>query len=193
MTAAETNLEWRMPDRGRVGVVCLIITEFAVFTIFVVAYLFYIGKSLTGPYPKEVLEIPYISTFCLLFSSVTVTFAEHALKKGHAGPFKMWLALTVGLGAFFLGATGQEWNKLINHDHLTISTNLFGTTYYSLVGLHASHVLIGLILLTIVLLIGLRGNAMLSNARRFEFLAWYWHFVDVVWVIVFTVVYVIGR
>jgi cytochrome c oxidase subunit 3/cytochrome o ubiquinol oxidase subunit 3 len=76
---------------------------------------------------------------------------------------------------------------------LTISTNLFGTTYYSLVGLHASHVLIGLILLTIVLSIGLRGNAMLSNARRFEFLAWYWHFVDVVWVVVFTVVYVIGR
>ena len=194
MTAAETNLEWRQPDRGRVGVICLIITEFAVFTIFVVAYLFYIGKSLTPPYPtKEVLEIPYISTFCLLFSSVTVTLAEHALKRGHAGPFKMWLALTIGLGGFFLGATGVEWNKLIHEHHLTISSNLFGTTYYSLVGLHASHVVIGLILLLLVLAISLIGKSMLSNARRFEFLAWYWHFVDVVWVIVFTVVYVIGR
>ena len=193
-TAAITpTAEWRLPDRGRVGVICLIATEAALFSIFVVAYVFYIGKSLTGPYPKDVLDLPILSTIALLSSSITVTIAEKALHRKDAGPFKLWLAVTILLGAIFLSFTATEWRKLIVEDHLTISTNLFGTTFYSLVGLHASHVVVGLILLSTVLIIGLRGNGMMGNARRFQFLAWYWHFVDGVWVIVFTVVYVISR
>ena len=190
--AANPNLEWRLPDRGRVGVLCLILTEAAVFSIFVVAYVFYIGKSLTGPYP-DVLEMPWISTVCLLSSSITVTLAERGLKHGDYGGFRLWLAATITLGGIFLAGTAQEWYKLITKDHLTISTNLFGTTYYSLVGLHASHVVVGLTLLLIVLAIALLGSGMRTQARRFEFLSWYWHFVDAVWVVVFTVVYVIGR
>src|SRR5258706_13576176 len=115
MTVAEPNLEWRLPDRGRVGVVCLIITEAAVFTIFVVAYLFYIGKSLTGPFPKDVLELPIFSTIALLSSSLTITFAEHAIKHGRGAAFKLWLAVTIGLGGAFLGATPLERNKLITY------------------------------------------------------------------------------
>jgi cytochrome c oxidase subunit 3/cytochrome o ubiquinol oxidase subunit 3 len=186
--------EWRMPDRGRVGVLCLIATEAALFSIFVVAYVFYIGKSLSPPYPtKEVLELPIIATICLLSSSITVVFAEKGLKHGSYGAFRGWLALTILLGAIFLGYTALEWNKLMNVHHLYISTNLFGTTYYSLVGLHASHVVVGLTLLLIVLGIALKGDGMKAHSRRFEFLSWYWHFVDVVWIVVFTVVYVIGR
>ena len=191
--AVTPRLEWQLPDRGKVGVVCLIVTEAALFTIFVVAYLFYIGKSITGPYPKDILEIPYFATICLLSSSFTVQRAERAVHKKEGGPFKLWLALTVLLGAIFLAYTGLEWRRFIVDEHFTIATNLFGTTFYSLVGLHASHVVIGLTLLSSVLFIGLRGNTMFAHARRFVLLAWYWHFVDGVWVIVFTVVYVIGR
>ena len=184
---------WTLPDRGKVGIIFLIITESALFSMFVVAYLVYIGKSLVGPYPKDVLEFPVIATICLLSSSLTVYFAEHALRKGELGRFKLWWIVTICLGLEFLVATGLEWKKLIYEDHLTISTNLFGTTFYSLVGLHASHVTVGMIFLLIVLGVTLRGFPIQTQFRRVLFLSWYWHFVDAIWVIVFTVVYIIGR
>jgi cytochrome c oxidase subunit III len=183
---------WTLPDRGRVGVFCLFATEFALFSIFVVAYVFYIGKSLTGPMPGEVLELPIWATICLLSSSVTVAVAERALRASQIQRFTLWTGVTILLGLEFLRNTAVEWRHLINDFHLTITTNLFGTTFYSLVGLHASHVAIGLTLLAIALVLGLRGS-MRGQARRFELLSWYWHFVDAVWVAVFTVVYVIGR
>jgi cytochrome c oxidase subunit III len=191
-TIAIEQTEWALPDRGRVGVVCLIATEFALFTIFLVAYVFYIGKSLTGPTPSQVLELPIWPTVCLLSSSITVGIAERALKGNQLQRFKVWTAGTILLGLEFLRQTALEWHHLIADFHLTITTNLFGTTFYSLVGLHASHVVLGLTLLLLTLALGLRGS-MQGQARRFELLAWYWHFVDVVWVAVFTVVYVIGR
>ena len=191
-TIAIEQSDWTLPDRGRVGVVCLIATEFALFTIFVVAYVFYIGKSLTGPTPSQVLELPVWSTICLLSSSITVGIAERALKGDRIQRFKVFTGLTILLGLEFLRQTSLEWRHLIADSHLTLTTNLFGTTFYSLVGLHASHVALGLTLLSLSLVLGLRGS-MYGQARRFELLAWYWHFVDVVWVVVFTVVYVIGR
>ena len=184
--------EWTVPDRGRVGVLCLIATEFALFTIYLVAYAFYIGKSLTGPTPSQVLELPIWPTICLLTSSITVGMAARALKSNQLRKFKVWTAVTILLGLEFLRQTALEWRHLIVDWHLTITTNLFGTTFYSLVGLHASHVVLGLTLLSLTLVLGLRGS-MYGQARRFELLAWYWHFVDAVWVAVFTVVYVIGR
>src|SRR6202162_2580213 len=139
--------EWTLPDRGRVGVICLIATEFALFTIFVVAYVFYIGKSLTGPTPSQVLELPIWPTICLLSSSITVGIAERALKADQVQKFKAWTAITILLGLEFLRQTALEWRHLIIDWHLTITTNLFGTTFYSLVGLHAGHVVLGLTLL----------------------------------------------
>ena len=126
----------------------LIIAETAIFSIFVIAYIYYIGKSVTGPQPRQVLELPIFNSICLLSSSLTIWVAERALERGAIGAFNLWWAITVVLAAIFLGGTGLEWHKLIYHDGLTISTNLFGTTYYSLVGLHASHVIIGLTMLT---------------------------------------------
>jgi cytochrome c oxidase subunit 3 len=184
--------DWILPDRGRLGVLCLIVTEFTLFSIFVVAYIFYIGKSLTGPTPSQVLELPIWATVCLLSSSITVGIAERALKANRIDNFKLWTGATILLGLEFLRNTAVEWHHLIQDFHLTITTNLFGTTFYSLVGLHASHVAIGLTLLLLALVLGLRGS-MNGQARRFELLSWYWHFVDAVWVAVFTVVYVIGR
>jgi cytochrome c oxidase subunit 3/cytochrome o ubiquinol oxidase subunit 3 len=185
--------EWTLPDRGTMGIIFLIVTESALFTIFVVAYVVYIGKSLTGPYPKDVLDLPILASICLLSSSITIVFAEHALKRNHIGKFKLWWFATILLGLEFLASTGLEWRKLIYEDHLTVSTNLFGTTFYSLVGLHASHVIVGMIFLLLVMLVSLMGFPIHTQERRVRFLSWYWHFVDAVWVVVFTVVYVIGR
>ena len=179
-------------SKGRVGMVGLIIAESAIFTIFVVAYLFYLGKSLGGPSPQQVLELPLINTICLLSSSATITFAVRALGRGRKDLFRIWWFATIALGAYFLAGTAREWDRLI-HQGLTITTNLFGTTFYSLVGLHASHVIVGLLALTLVLVFALRGAVKTEHVERIEVLALYWHFVDVVWVVVFTVVYIIGR
>ena len=183
---------WSLPDRGKVAMASLIFAESAMFTIFVVAYLFYAGKSLTGPTPREVLETPIFNTICLLSSSLTIHLAAKLLARDRVGAFLgLWL-LTIALGGVFLYGTAREWHRLIYEHGLTISTNLFGTTYYSLVGLHAFHVTVGLTMLLIVAIFAVAGMDM-KESRRVDVLAMYWHFVDAVWVAVFAVVYVLGR
>ncbi|MGA7108637.1 MAG: heme-copper oxidase subunit III [Terracidiphilus sp.] len=184
---------WTQPSRGIVGMACLVLAESAIFIIFVVAYLFYIGKSVSGPTPREVLELPIFATICLLSSSITVHFAVHALRGSNIGRCAAWLAATVLLGSIFIGATAMEWYDLIYHYGLTIRTNLFGTTFYSLVGLHASHVLVGLVMLTLTFLFAITGKLAQVHSERLEVISIYWHFVDAVWVVVFTVVYILGR
>src|ERR1700674_542390 len=183
----------QLPERGRVGMVVLIAAEAAIFTIFVVAYIFYIGKSLTGPTPQNVLAAPIFYSICLLSSSVTIHLAVKALRLGNFGAFSRWWFSTIALGVIFLYGTAAEWHRLIHKEGLTISTNLFGTTYYSLVGLHGFHVVVGLLCLTFVLGFGLTGRVKQEHAYRVDVLSLYWHFVDAVWVVVFTVVYILGR
>jgi cytochrome c oxidase subunit 3 len=193
MTVAGARLEWNPPDRGRVAMLSLIAAEAAIFTIFVVAYVFYLGKSLTGPMPKDVLSVPIVYTICLLSSSLTIHFAAKSLRRGDVLTFAVsWLA-TITLGAAFLYGTGTEWYRLIYKEGFTISTNLFGTTYYSLVGLHGFHVVVGLLSLSIVMVFTLLGSVRSEHAERIDVFSLYWHFVDVVWIVVFTVVYLIGR
>jgi len=189
----EPSRPWILPYRGTVAMASLIIAESAIFTIFVVAYLYYVGKSLTGPGPSDVLETPIFYSICLISSSLTVHLAAKFLERGNRGAFlSLWLA-TIVLGGLFLFGTGREWHRLIYEKGLTISTNLFGTTYYSLVGLHASHLVVGLAMLLVVLLFGVAGRVGPEQSRRVGVLSMYWHFVDSVWVVVFLVVYVIGR
>jgi cytochrome c oxidase subunit III len=178
--------------RGRAGMIGLIIAETSLFAVFVVAYLFYIGKSLHGPYPKDVLHLPIFNTVCLLSSSVTVAFAVRALRHGASSRSALWFLVTIVLGVIFLMGTAREWYGLIVGKGLTIGTNLFGTPFYSVVGLHASHVIIGLVILTLLCIFAFSG-ALGRQVERAELASWYWHFVDAVWVVVFTVVYVIGR
>lgn len=191
--AAPVSASWDLPYRGKVGMACLIAAESAIFTIFVVAYLFYLGKSLSGPTPREVLEPPLFFSACLLSSSLTIHFAVKALSRSNSSRFRILWFLTILLGGIFLFGTAREWHKLIYENGLTISTNLFGTTYYSLVGLHGFHVCAGLVMLSIVLVFALFGKVHREHAHKVDVLAMYWHFVDAVWVIVFTVVYIIGR
>jgi cytochrome c oxidase subunit 3/cytochrome o ubiquinol oxidase subunit 3 len=181
--------EWK----GRVGMIGLIIAEGSLFGVFVVAHLFYAGKSLHGPLPREVLTIPVLGTICLLSSSVTVAFAPRALARGRTGAAGLWLLVTAVLGAVFLIGTAREWYHLIYRDSLTIGTNLFGTTFYPLVGLHASHVIVGLVMLGLCALLAALGALRAAHAERLEMVSWYWHFVDGVWVVVLTVVYLVGR
>src|SRR5258707_11063160 len=189
----DQELGFSRPARGRVGMFVLIVAEAAIFTIFVVAYLFYIGKSPTGPVPKDVLSVPIFYTICLLSSSLTIHLAAKALRLGSVRSFAtLWIA-TIALGAAFVYGTATEWHRLIYRDGLTISTNLFGTTYYSLVGLHGFHVVVGLLGLTTVMAFTLFGVVKPEHAERIDVLSLYWHFVDAVWIVVFTVVYVIGR
>jgi cytochrome c oxidase subunit III len=184
--------EWRLPSRGRVGMWCLIGAECAIFTIFVIAYLFYIGKSLSGPQPADVLHKPIFYTICLLSSSLTIHLAMRGMFRNEMAAFARWWLATIVLGATFLFGTAREWAHLINDEGLTISTNLFGTTYYSLVGLHAFHVTVGLLALTLVAVFYFSARLRREHAERLDILSMYWHFVDAVWVVVFTVVYVIG-
>jgi cytochrome c oxidase subunit 3 len=193
MSPASTESQWTLPYKGTVGMACLIAAESAIFTIFAVAYLYYIGKSVSGPTPREVLHLPIFATVCLLSSSLTIHAAVGAIRKGNLRAFRLWWFITLALGAIFLFETGREWDRLIYHEGLTISTNLFGTTYYSLVGLHAFHVSVGLIGLFTVLLLALFGKVRQDHAKNVDVFAMYWHFVDVVWIVVFTVVYIIGR
>lgn len=179
-------------SRRQVGMLGLIASESAFFACFVVAYLLYLGRSRTGPYP-DVLEVPYVTTACLLSSSATIALALRALRAGGRRAFAAWWTLTLALGGAFLVGTALEWRRLIVHEGLTISTNLFGTSFYSLVGFHAAHVAAGLLLLATVAAIALRTRLGPTHADRVELVAWYWHFVDAVWVVVFTAVYGIGR
>jgi cytochrome c oxidase subunit III len=193
LTASAQQWDATLPPRGRVGILALILTETAFFSIFVGAYLFYVGKSLSGPYPRDVLSPPIINTICLLSSSITIVFAVRSLRAGSTAAFGAWWFVTFALGAEFLAGTALEWHRLIYGEGLSIRTNLFGTTYYSLVGLHALHVTIGLLLILLVMIFTLRGYMSERHAERAEILSWYWHFVDAVWVVVFLTVYVIGR
>lgn len=189
---ATTAVEAPAWNRGQVGMMSLILAETSFFAVFLVAYLFYIGKSLAGPYPEDVLEFPLLATVCLLSSSITVVWAVRSLGRSQGSRFVGGMFATIALGGSFLAFTAVEWNGLIFDHGLTIATNLFGTTFYSLVGFHAAHVIVGLLLLTGVLLLAVRGHIGNEHAERVELLSWYWHFVDVVWLAVLTVVYVVG-
>jgi len=178
--------------RGKVGTLCLIMSETTFFSIFIVAYLFYTGKSLNGPYPVDVLHIPVFATVCLLSSSLTVVLAVKFLEKGLVPFFTASLFVTALLGSAFLAFTAVEWYGLIFDHGLTIGTNLFGTTFYSLVGFHAAHVTIGVLVMLLILVLSLGGHVRAEHSERVDMFSWYWHFVDVVWIFVLTVVYLVG-
>src|SRR5437660_5599674 len=178
---------------ARVGMVGLIVAEASLFAVFVVAYLYDLGRSLSGPTPREVLSVPVPGTVCLLSSSVTVALAVRALGRGAVRRCGAWLLATVLLAVVFLAGTTAEWIRLITRDGLTIGTNLFGTTFYALVGLHASHVIVGLVMLSLISVFAWSRALRPAHAERVELVSWYWHLVDAVWIGVLPVVYVIGR
>jgi cytochrome c oxidase subunit 3/cytochrome o ubiquinol oxidase subunit 3 len=177
------------------GMAAFLLSDVALFGTLIAAYISFMGTDRVGPTPAEALSLrlAFLTTACLLASSGTIHLAERALRRGHQAEFCRWWAVTIGLGVAFLAGTAYEWYGLITEHHLTISRNLFGTTYYTLVGFHACHVTTGVIIMLVLLGLALRRHVTAANGVSVELASWYWHFVDGVWVVVFTVVYLIGR
>jgi cytochrome c oxidase subunit 3/cytochrome o ubiquinol oxidase subunit 3 len=185
-----------LPNPTKTGMAVFLVSEAAFFGTLITTYLFFLRQTVTSePSPAEVFYLPLVlgSTACLLTSSWTVHGAAKALHHGDRARFLTLWAATIGLGLCFLVGTGLEWADLIGQWGLTISRNLFGSTYFTLVGFHALHVTAGLITMTVVLGLALRRHVAAQNATGVEAISWYWHFVDGVWVVVFLVVYVVGR
>ena len=180
---------------GQWGMLSFLVSEVALFGTLIVTYLFYVGRDVVGPTPAEALSLGLVvwTTACLLASSATVHVAERRLERGNQVGFLRWWLATILLGAAFLAGTAFEWRDLIERHHLTIGRNLFGSTYYTLVGLHALHVTAGVTIMLIVLGLALGRQVTSANRAGVGLVSWYWHFVDGVWVVVFTVVYLVGR
>jgi cytochrome c oxidase subunit III len=185
----------RTLSSGQWGMLSFLVSEVAIFGTLIVTYLFYLDQDVVGPTPSQALTLPLVlcTTACLLGSSVTIHLAERTLERSDLGGFIRWWAGTIVLGVLFLLGTAYEWYGLIYDHGLTIGRNLFGTTYYTLVGLHALHVTAGVTGLLIVLGLAVAHQVTSANRAAVGLISWYWHFVDGVWVVVFTVVYVVGR
>jgi cytochrome c oxidase subunit III len=168
-------------------------SEASFFSTLIVAYLTLALRDQSGPTPHDTLSLAAVipMTCCLLASSVTIHLAA---KRGiGVSTFVLWWGSTIVLGILFLLGTAREWGDLIVSHHLTISRNLFGTTYYTLVGFHGLHVTIGVVAMLIVGGLIVRRKLSSDHLPAVKLISWYWHFVDAVWIVVFTVVYLLSR
>ena len=155
-------------------------------------YLVYRGRSLVGPFPADVFDIPYtsVSAFVLLMSSLTMVLALAAIQKGNQRALRVWLIATALLGTVFLGGQYYEFTTFVD-EGLTLSTNLFGTTFFVLTGFHGAHVAVGVFMLLSLTGASLMGRVPRSSSMNVELVGLYWHFVDIVWIVIFTVIYLI--
>jgi cytochrome c oxidase subunit III len=188
-TASLTSAQW--------GMLGFLLSEVAFFTTLIVVYLSFLHPERVGvgPTPAEALSLPLVigTTICLLSSSFVIHLADQALERDRPKLFCVWWSATIALGTIFLLGTAYEWHELIERHGLTIGRNLFGTSYYTLVGFHGLHVTVGVIVMLVVLGLALRRQVTHANRAGVQLVSWYWHFVDAVWVAVFTVVYLVGR
>ncbi|HEU4760139.1 MAG TPA: heme-copper oxidase subunit III [Dehalococcoidia bacterium] len=167
-------------------------SECLFFGSLIAAYLLYRGKSVTGPYPGDLFDIPFtsVSSFVLLMSSVSMVLALTAIQRGDQWGLKVWLATTALLGVLFLSGQAYEFTQF-NREGLSLSTNMFGTTFFVLTGFHGAHVSVGVLILLSLLVMALRGKMTKSKSLNVELAGLYWHFVDIVWIAIFTLVYLI--
>jgi heme/copper-type cytochrome/quinol oxidase subunit 3 len=167
-------------------------SECMFFGSLIATYLVYRGRDSVGPHPHEILNIPFtsVSAFVLLMSSLTMVLALDAVQRGNARGGKVWLAATALLGMTFLAGQCYEFTEFI-YEGLKLQTNLFGSTFFVLTGFHGTHVTVGVIWLWTLFMMAVRGQLPRSRALDVEICGLYWHFVDVVWVAIFTLVYLI--
>ena len=179
-------------DNRKLGFWMFIGSECLLFGSLISTYLVYHGKSVSGPTPDEILNIPLtsVSTFVLLMSSLGMVLALAAVTRGDRLWTRVWLLVTAGLGATFLGMQAYEFTTFV-HEGLTINTNLFGSTFFVLTGTHGAHVAVGVLWLLTQFVRSLQGKLGPEKAMNVEITGLYWHFVDVVWIVIFTVVYLL--
>jgi heme/copper-type cytochrome/quinol oxidase subunit 3 len=170
-------------------------SECMFFGTLIATYLVYYGQSLPGtPTPDEVLDIPTtsVSTFVLLMSSLMMVMAYSSITKGNVRNFRIWILCTALLGATFLGFQVFEFREFAVEHGLTPRTNLFGSTFFTLTGFHGAHVTVGVIWLVSLFGYSFKGDLAKEGGLSVDIAALYWHFVDVVWIVIFPVVYLIG-
>jgi heme/copper-type cytochrome/quinol oxidase subunit 3 len=168
-------------------------SECLLFGALIATYLNYRGKSINGPYPEDVYNIPFTSasSFILLMSSLTMVLALSAVGRGDGRRGRIWLITTALLGATFIGGQIYEFRDFVQVKGLGMSTNLFGSSFYVLTGFHGVHVTLGILMLLSTAFLSWRGKITKKNAETVEIIGLYWHFVDVIWIVIFTVVYLI--
>ncbi|MEK7247351.1 MAG: cytochrome c oxidase subunit 3 [Chloroflexota bacterium] len=167
-------------------------SECLFFGSFIAAYLLYRGRSTVGPYPEDLVDIPFtsVSAFVLLMSSVSMVLALAAIQRGNVRGMQIWLATTAILGLVFIAGQAYEFTEFV-HEGLTIETNLYGTTFFVLTGFHGAHVTVGVLILLSLFTYSLRGGIQQKDSLNIELAGLYWHFVDIVWIVIFTLVYLV--
>jgi heme/copper-type cytochrome/quinol oxidase subunit 3 len=177
-------------DTWKLGFWVFLGSETLFFGTFIATYMIYVGRSLEGPYPHEILDIPLttISTFVLLMSSLAMVLALNAVQRDNRRGALLWLMMTAGLGSVFLAFQAYEFTHFY-HEGLTLTSNLFGTTFFILTGFHGAHVTVGVIWLLILWLQTYAGRIRPADSLKVEIAGLYWHFVDIVWIVIFMLVY----
>jgi len=179
-------------DNNKLGVWTLLGSEAVFFSALIVTYIVNRGRSVTGPYPQQVLDIPLtaLNTFVLICSSLTMVTAFAAIQRGETVRARNWLFATMGLGLVFLTGQAIEFSLLYQHG-LSLHSNLFGASFFTLTGFHGAHVLAGVIWIGFVVSLIYRGRVTQDKPVAVELVGLYWHFVDLVWILIFTIVYLI--
>jgi heme/copper-type cytochrome/quinol oxidase subunit 3 len=167
-------------------------SECLFFGSLIAAYLLYRDRSVVGPYPSDLFDIPFtsVSAFVLLMSSVSMVLALAAIQKGDRRGLQVWLFTTAALGTLFISGQAYEFTEF-HHEGLSLDRNLFGTTFYVLTGFHGAHVTVGVLILLSLFARTLQGKITQAESLHIELAGLYWHFVDIVWIVIFTLVYLI--
>ncbi len=179
-------------DNRKLGMWAFLGSECLFFGALISTYLLYRGRSVVGPFPEDVYDIPYtsVSSFVLLMSSLTMVLALNAIQRGDHRRLRAWLLATALLGITFVGGQVYEFTVFVN-EGLTLSRNLFGSSFFVLTGFHGAHVTIGILMLLTLVGQSLADRLPVEKALRVELIGLYWHFVDIVWIVIFTVVYLV--
>ncbi|MAG36182.1 MAG: cytochrome oxidase subunit III [Dehalococcoidia bacterium] len=178
-------------DNRKLGVWAFIGSESLFFAALIGMYMVYRGR--TGPPAHQVLDINFtaILAFILLMSSLTMVLALKAIREDNQRGLRIWLSATIFLGLLFLAGQAYEFTELVVHEHVTITNSLFGASFFTLTGFHGTHVAVGVIWLGAVLARAFGGGFTSQNFIAVEIAGLYWHFVDLVWVVIFTLIYLI--
>ena len=178
----------------KVGFWTFIGSECLFFATLISTYMVYKGRSIVGPYPEEILDIPLtsVSTFVLLMSSLAMVLGLDGIQRGSRKLTLIWLGAVILLGVTFLGFQVYEFNHFV-HEGLTLSTNVFGSSFFVLTGFHGAHVAGGVIWLSTLWILAARGKLNQGDSLKVEIAGLYWHFVDIVWIFLFPLLYLIGR
>jgi heme/copper-type cytochrome/quinol oxidase subunit 3 len=180
---------------AKLGMWIFLSSEFLLFGSFISAYLLYKGRSPSGPKPSQVYDIPFTSTtsFILLMSSLTMVLALAAIQRGDHRRFRIWIMATALFGLTFVGGQVYEFTNFFREHHLALHTNVFGSTFFVLTGLHGAHVTAGIIWLLSLFGLSSQGRLATRDSEKVEIAGLYWHFVDVIWIVIFTVIYLVPK